>query len=612
MGRCIYQISRWKLEKGEAIGVLEQLLGSRTMGSTVFTHFQLKSINLIGVLLMLCWAFSPFGGQSLLRMLRLRFATVTHSSNILIFDSEGPSYFHFLKDLGNPEIPSDMHLGQMADEMINLMDALYNAALLSPDSVKNSSMDIWGNLKIPLLSSYGDAESSDWEQVQDPSKMEYSSLVGMPLHDVPVGNSTFNLETSYIDIMCDNVSSFRDLITADGGQWVGRRLTKPAPYHSYQAAMAHQIPNGTWQGHPALIYPNTDIDRLDTASWELALDRFVNPIWYDGSPRWNADDTSSAEEDDDFSDQVDRPQLFLNETSIEAGPTKLLFQSFWHNESLSNDEEEPPTPPDIKVVLAECRVLQTYVESRGKCTKESPQRQQNCTIIEQRPSRINHATEMISFLSFPAIFDVLSKKLPRATHQKTAYAYVDRALIYIKQPSSLSSMQELPFTIDDVPKEVFGVRLSQLINTYLFLSQATGIVAGVDPQELDFEFPNISVAADVGNVVEVYSISQPWIAGCIISCIVLLSGGVLSVIFIHTAKGPEVLGYVSTAVRDSKYIQMPQGSGRMNGLDLTRAIQTQRIRYGLTDLTEDGEPLLGVGREEEIGLIKKRMEASLA
>lgn len=603
MGRCIYQISRWKLEKGGAIGLLEQLLGSRTMGSTVLTHFQLQSFNLIGVLLVLCWAFSPFGGQSLLRMLDSRLATVTHSSNIWRDDPETPSMFSSLRDVRDPDPSLDPIIKQAVDEHTNLIDALYNAALLSPDSVKNSSMDIWGNLKIPLLSSYGDAESSDWQQVQDPSKMEYSSLVGIPLHGVPVGNTTFNLETSYIDITCYNVSSFLDPLNADGGLSVGRRLTRPAPSWPYKDAIAHQIPNGTWQGHPALIYPDNAIEKLDTASWELALDRFVNPTWYQGSPRWNFDDPEAYYY---AQDRFDRPRLFLNETGIEAGPTKLLFQSFWPEAG-----KEPPAT-DIKIVLAECRVFQKYVESRGKCTKESPQRQQNCTIIEQRPSRMNHVTEKISPLSFPRIFDAVSKGLPRATHQKTGYALVDKALVYIKQPSSLTLMQTLPFTIEDVPKEIFGVRLSQIINTYLYLSQTTDIIVGLDPQISEYGFPNISVATHVENLVEVYSISQPWIAGYIISCIVLLSGGVLSVILIHTAKGPEVLGYVSTAVRDSKYIPMPRGSGRMDGLDLTRAIQTRRIRYGLTNLTEDGEPVLGVGREEEIGLIKKRKEASLA
>ena len=93
MGRLMYQIARWKLEKGATMGTLEQLMGSRTIGSTVLTQIQLRTFNVLAVLLVLVWAFSPLGGQSLLRMLDLRLNTVVHPSAITYFDPDAQSNF---------------------------------------------------------------------------------------------------------------------------------------------------------------------------------------------------------------------------------------------------------------------------------------------------------------------------------------------------------------------------------------------------------------------------------------------------------------------------------------------------------------------------------------
>ena len=60
-------IAAWKIEKGVGIATLEQLLGSRTIGSTFLTLVSLRLYNFLGLLLVVLWALSPLGGQATLR-----------------------------------------------------------------------------------------------------------------------------------------------------------------------------------------------------------------------------------------------------------------------------------------------------------------------------------------------------------------------------------------------------------------------------------------------------------------------------------------------------------------------------------------------------------------
>jgi hypothetical protein len=62
------KIATYHLERGVALGNLDQLVGSRTLGSTITTHYQLKSYNTLGLGLLILWSISPVGGQAVLRV----------------------------------------------------------------------------------------------------------------------------------------------------------------------------------------------------------------------------------------------------------------------------------------------------------------------------------------------------------------------------------------------------------------------------------------------------------------------------------------------------------------------------------------------------------------
>ena len=593
MGRFMYQMSRWKLEKGAAISTLEQLLGSRTIGSTVVTHFQLRSFNLLGISLIFAWAFSPFGGQSILRMLGIGLKTVIDPSTIFYFDSGAQNMFSTIAFISGPQYAAmaanqtreealifnyTIWAQQYTEETMSILDSCYNMALTSPDSTKNSTMDIWGNVKIPFLSSFGDADSVDWQDVPTYPHMEYSALAGIPIVNTSVGNTTFELESTYVSLECANISTtwLQDVDEDEVALYSKLdKLSEPAVFYNDSL-----VPNGTWQGHLAN-------NSAAPSTWEIAMDRFVDRTWYSDAPRWGNNNPLL----DGWNDKVDRPGIFINDTGVETETARFLIQAHILEYDL--------TPG---IARAECSMSQQYVESRVMCTLASLGAAQNCTVIQQRRSSKPHGPESITSLSFPAVFGEFSFRLPRATRRKTTYIVPDPSLLYIQTPIRTDNGFNVTLKLDELPEKVFSTRLSQIMNTYLLITQ--GLVAeAVNPLN---NLANITTEVSVENLVEVYAVNQAWIAGCIISCLVLLVGGILSVIFVHLAKGPEVLGYVSTAVRDSKYVRMPQEAGQMGGMDLTRVIGEQRVRHGLARVTEEGVPILGVGKEEEIETLNKR------
>lgn len=84
----VFEAARWKLEKGATLGLLEQLIGSRTVGSTFITQISLGKFNILGLVLLSLWAFSPLGSQAVLRTVESKLQPVLSNSSILYFSTD--------------------------------------------------------------------------------------------------------------------------------------------------------------------------------------------------------------------------------------------------------------------------------------------------------------------------------------------------------------------------------------------------------------------------------------------------------------------------------------------------------------------------------------------
>ncbi|KAI9715449.1 MAG: hypothetical protein M1812_005925 [Candelaria pacifica] len=187
--RLLGVIAVYKAENGARLGTLEQLNGSRTFYSTLETHFRLRSFSFLAVGLIMLWTLSPLGGQASLRVL-------------MVSDRSSP-FTEVLSHLSTNQT-SVLADQNNADSYRFAVDSLYSASLLPSGSNGSSNMDMWGNVKVPMLESLGSigVSSDSWLPV-DESNTTYSSLVGIPITDLPRrGRATISIESSYFVFTC--------------------------------------------------------------------------------------------------------------------------------------------------------------------------------------------------------------------------------------------------------------------------------------------------------------------------------------------------------------------------------------------------------------------------
>ena len=181
------------------------------MGSlTIFGAFEmqalLRTFDILGLALVVLWAFSPLGGQASLRLLDQGVQSALTNTTLKYLSSDSDSIF----DEG---VSSWESLGF-------LINTVYLAALLTPPAGQIADMDTWSNVKIPAIETFelaGKPDASGWFEVSA-DNTSYPSLLGLPIAGISSsGSSTFNVESHYMVVFCPNVSSSESEITAIGG-----------------------------------------------------------------------------------------------------------------------------------------------------------------------------------------------------------------------------------------------------------------------------------------------------------------------------------------------------------------------------------------------------------
>ncbi|CAH0051684.1 unnamed protein product [Clonostachys solani] len=585
IGRALYQLARLKLEKGAPLGTLEQLMGSRTLGASVMTLFELRSFNLLCLLLFCVWAFSPLGGQSFLHSLDKVSRPI--STDILYLDT-----------LNNPP---DFGLGILTTT--SFFHGLYssNYAGLRPT-------DIWMNLKVPFLEPDHNDTNPGWRDrgPNSDSQYTYSSFFGVPVKHVSVGNSSFDIESSYLSLACEPFSKTQVETSSQtfisGETFLNETAFDTSSQHGSVGSKFLPVVNGSWYGRPHNYSWSVPI------SWNIAIDRFVDPLWLSNMSSENRPQVEDNQEHG--GDQLNTEtktytphslSIFQNYAQVEAGPTKLLFQA-------RRNVSDATTVLNLEVLKTECRVLQKYVESRVLCFRLTEASQPECRVIGQRPSQRPHLSEDLSILSIPDTFERVSSFLPRLL---SAQFYPDLILLYLySQSKPASSGNEVQHEVPDftaISEAEFSVSLSQIINSYIIIQQigfyllvSDGMIGQVPYRVKDW----VQTSSDTDGILYVYSVNRPWGAVCAASCVILSIASILGVIFAHSCRGLDILGLVSTGIRDSKYVDMPSGGESLDGHELSIVMKNERLRYGHTHLSTKVTPVIGIGRERHIRKIK--------
>lgn len=107
---------------------------------------------------------------------------------------------------------------------------------------------------------------------------------------------------------------------------------------------------------------------------------------------------------------------------------------------------------------------------------------------------------------------------------------------------------------------------------------------------------------------QVYLLSIPWTIAFLISTVLLLVAGIISVIVESITVAPDTLGYVSTVARNSRYLHVKPTSGAMTGAERARKLANTKVMMQDVKANADvGKIALGLKSEKAVQLQANRL-----
>ncbi|KAI0196906.1 hypothetical protein F4808DRAFT_439220 [Astrocystis sublimbata] len=195
VGGCMKSIASWKIQtrQGATIGLVEQFMGSQTIARAFTTQIQLRTLNFLGLFIVLLWSLSPIGSQASLRVISVE-----------------PNLSSFRSTLKSMNTFADYSYGNAEGiaEAETIVAGPVIASLLAGNILGTRNQDLWGNIRMPRIEDLNETHSPGWLNVPESDKVTYSSLVGIPVNMIPeAGNTSFVLPGSYLSLSCPHFGS---------------------------------------------------------------------------------------------------------------------------------------------------------------------------------------------------------------------------------------------------------------------------------------------------------------------------------------------------------------------------------------------------------------------
>jgi len=410
LGSTLKRLATWRLQNGIRLGHLEQIMQSRTVFAALTTMVSFRALNLTALVLFFAWAFSPLGSQASLRLVSTGTLFTEDASLVSYVDTVTNNIFESVSGVSS---------------LLTSLKPSYVSAVLGPSSLKASSMDLYGNPRIPWLRTDVEKDKNGWQDLSKVNLTEgsYSSLVGVSIASLQNRNSSFVIETTYVNLDCNNPQN-ETLVDISFNVTAGI--------------------NGTFSG------PNTTInsDSAIYPSWQVAMDQYVSNAYFYGYP-----------------------ELLVNSSDADIPQGTLLWQT--------------PHGPWV----SRCKINQVYLESNISCYSVADRQLPNCAVISQRNSPRKHAPSTVTTLSFASTFQSMSSAWILATDPLTSSGYSSLSEYYLQNTSApfiLSGNGRDYADYSNVTAEQFSQRLGQLLNSWVLGSQisADTMQYGLDHQNV--------------------------------------------------------------------------------------------------------------------------------
>jgi hypothetical protein len=544
VGTAIKQLAAWKLEQGASLGFLEQVLGSLSVGSTLATQLCFRRINILALILLASWSLSPLGSQSCLQVLAFGNRPIIENLNV----------HHF-----NTEMIPGFYEGDIWD--LPSLNALFSSSLMAPASVRESSVDLWGNVKIPDISrQIIVADTHGWLDVSlNTNTTVYSSVLGIPVSGVPhYGNTTFSMDTSYLSLHChDNITyqvcpvGCDEPGNPDSPSWVP--VNKLVP----------NFTNGTYYAVGAS--PGTTGSPFLNATFSIGINTF-----YEGTYGLVAS--------------------LVNDTRPYEAAT-ILFQSRWGG------------------IAAWCPITTTYAESKVECVNAA------CAVIAIRPSQKRHASSNLTNLGFSSAFGELTGFLSSLSSMGQHSATSSVLEMFIVDPNLAIEGGMLWNNMSALSADDVGSRLQQVLNSYWYGSYSTpsfinslNITPQTTGEDID---PSLALPSNGKNSSwqKIYVCRFGWLVVLFLATTVMLGAAVMSLYFGLLTRGPDLLGYFSSQLRDNPYIKFSGSESTMDGFD--RARKFGKLEVKLADVEGDNrDGYLAI--TDDVGLFPRKLNRKRA
>jgi hypothetical protein len=191
MARLLSAIARWKLEHGTRFVTIDQLATCSTIFNTIRTVWRLEALTLLSIGLLLVWGLSPIGSQATQRVVSLKMRMESSVEPFSWLDTS--SLYTWISN------------DQSA--VLSSIAAVQSSAMMAPQTIQESSVYQWANVKVPMLEKLRSNGTSAWTTTSNGSSTLYSSLAGVPIvNKFDLRSSSFVLNASYWYASCSSIT----------------------------------------------------------------------------------------------------------------------------------------------------------------------------------------------------------------------------------------------------------------------------------------------------------------------------------------------------------------------------------------------------------------------
>ncbi|KAF2137023.1 uncharacterized protein K452DRAFT_279190 [Aplosporella prunicola CBS 121167] len=545
IGPMIQVFALDKAERGTSLGMLEMLMGSQTLVSTIKSCYSLRLWGLWAVLLIALWTLSPVGGQAILRSISLErsvektnHALIYHPVNNITSFSQSPwvgpsgtnSLFGQVRALFGTALSSFSSLPLFSNgsdpDFENTIAQLGGKA----ETIKAIQTDVWGNVRIPflqLLPGYNRSDLYQWVNVPTEEVPPYESLIGVPIRGLPmgvVGNMTLQLSTFYTAFKCTSWTNMTTWLKSNHDTRF-RRSTRSEKQKRFNITSPQQIVS---------IFMDVVKSEATTNTNHGALSVYNTLVFGTSYDELTTCTGSNTYVDTD---------IFCSR-AVSTGPISCTSKRVRHSKDLP--------------IASDNTVLTTVGPNRGIFAE---------TIPWLAPSY------------HPVALGLLEKYLVNPSASRRQFMWWDEG------------------NYSTLPMEVFQARLGLIFNTVVRLSMNTSITTGNGGLEMSTDrtaFGEQTFANTTGEWSYYsephYKLHRRWFALYAIATSLMTLCALYTIYLKSRIRAPDFLGNISALTRDSACIDVPEGGTGDDGVTRAKLLKDKWVRI------QDVQPDEAVGK----------------